>query len=138
MNYTAIGDSVNLASRLEGLNKVYGTRILISDSTLEAAGGAVLARMVDLVAVKGKEQPIAIHELLAMRGEASAEAIEAAERFGEAFERYRLRRWEDALGILETWPGEDGPARVLIERCRHFLASPPEPDWDGVFRFHEK
>ena len=138
MNYTAIGDSVNLASRLEGLNKFYGTRILISETTLRAAGGSLLARMVDLVTVKGKEQAIAIHELLAMRGEASPEAIAAAERFDQAFEHYRRQRWEQALAILEAFSGEDGPARTLAERCRHYRAFPPEADWDGVFRFHEK
>jgi len=139
MNYTAIGDSVNLASRLEGLNKVYGTRILISETTLQAAGAAVLARPVDLVAVKGKEQAIGIFELLAMRAEAPGALLLKAQKAAEAFDHYRNQRWEEALGILEGQSTEpDGPGLVLAERCRHYRALPPGPDWDGVFRFHEK
>jgi len=136
MNYTAIGDSVNLASRLEGLNKVYGTRILVSETTLQAAGTAVLARPVDLVTVKGKERAIAIHELLAMRAEAPAELILEAEQAALAFGHYRNQRWEAALAILEARP--DPAARVLAERCRQYRIQPPGPDWDGVFRFHAK
>jgi adenylate cyclase len=136
MNYTAIGDSVNLASRLEGLNKVYGTRILISETTLQAAGPAVLARAVDLVAVKGKERAIAIFELLAMRAEAPADLLSQAERSAEAFDHYRNQRWDAALRLLEGQA--DGPALVLAERCRLCRTHPPGADWDGVFRFHEK
>jgi len=136
MNYTAIGDSVNLASRLEGLNKVYGTRILVSETTLQAAGPAVLARPVDLVAVKGRERAIVIFELLAMRAGASAELELEAGRSAQAFDHYRNRRWDEALGLLEG--RTDGPALVLAERCRHCLADPPGADWDGVFRSHEK
>lgn len=139
MNYTAVGDNVNLASRLEGLNKQYGTSILISEATLEAAGDAVLARTVDLVAVKGKDRPIAVFELLAMRAEASPGQLARAERSARAFAAYRAQRWEEALAVLAGQPGEpDGPDRVLMERCRHCQAQPPGADWDGVTRFHTK
>jgi adenylate cyclase len=139
MNYTAIGDSVNLASRLEGLNKYYGTRILVSETTLRSAGDAVVARMVDLVTVKGKERPIGIHELLAMRADAPAETLRLAEAANAAFGHYLARRWAEALDLLERLPGgPDGPAQNLMERCRHCQANPPGPDWDGVFQHHEK
>jgi adenylate cyclase len=139
MNYTAVGDNVNLASRLEGLNKQYGTWILASEATLQAAGDAVLARTVDLVAVKGKDQPIAIYELLAMRAEATPGQLAVAERSARAFAAYRAQRWDEALAILAGQPGEpDGPDRVLMERCRHYRAEPPGPDWDGVTRYHTK
>jgi adenylate cyclase len=139
MNYTAVGDSVNLASRLEGLNKQYGTWILVSEATLAAAGNAVLARVVDLVAVKGKDRPIAVYELLAMRAEASPEQLAAAERSARAFAAYRAQRWEAALAILADQPGEpDGPDRALMERCRRCLAEPPGREWDGVTRYQTK
>src|SRR5208283_2611290 len=104
MNYTAIGDSVNLASRLEGLNKFYGTRILISDATLRSAGDAVLARVVDRVTVKGKGAAIAIHELLAMRESASPEQVGLAEVSSRAFTHYLDQDWNAALRILQDQP----------------------------------
>jgi adenylate cyclase len=137
MNYTAIGDHVNLASRLEGLNKYYGTRILISEATLQSAGEAILARKVDLVTVKGKQRAIGIFELLAMRHEASAEQIASAERFNEAFAYYEQRRWTEAQALL-TGPLSDLPTSTLLERCRHYLVHPPAADWNGVFEHHEK
>jgi adenylate cyclase len=135
MNYTAMGDSVNLASRLEGLNKYYGTRILVSEATFRAAGCAV-ARMVDLVTVKGKEQPIGIYELLAMADDAPGELLAQVDAFGAAFAQYRNRRWAEALELLEGQRG--GPVAVLAERCRRYQADPPGPEWDGVFRHQEK
>ncbi|WP_306601404.1 adenylate/guanylate cyclase domain-containing protein [Geothrix sp. 21YS21S-2] len=135
MNYTTIGDNVNLASRLEGLNKVYGTRILVSEATVAAAGSAILTRPVDRVTVKGKQVPIGLHELIALRAEATPEQVAAASRFGEAFARYQAGRWGEALALLDEG---DGPGRLLAERCRHYLSDPPGPGWNGVFEHHEK
>ena len=139
MNYTAIGDNVNLASRLEGLNKAYGTHILVSEATVAAAGGAILARQVDRVTVKGKQPAIGIYELVALAGEARPEQISAVERFGTAFAHDQGRRWAEALALLEdgTWAG-DGPARILADRCRQYLETPPPATWNGVFEHHEK
>ncbi|BDU72289.1 adenylate/guanylate cyclase domain-containing protein [Mesoterricola silvestris] len=139
MNYTAIGDNVNLASRLEGLNKVYGTRILISGATAAAAGDAILTRPLDRVSVKGKRNSGLILELVALRAEATPDQIAGAERFAEAFDRYQARDLTGALALLEE-PARagDGPAQVLAERCRHYLGAPPGDDWNGVFEHHAK
>lgn len=139
MNYTAVGDTVNLASRLEGLNKQYGTWILVSEATLRAAGDEVLGRVVDLVAVKGKDRPVAIYELLATRAEATPGQLERADRATRAFAAYRAQRWDEALAILADQPGTpDGPEQVLMERCQHYRKEPPGADWDGVTRYHTK
>ena len=139
MNYTAIGDNVNLASRLEGLNKAYGTRILVSGATVAAAGGAILARQVDRVTVKGKQSAIGIYELVALAAAARPDQVAAVQRFDLAFGHYQGRRWAEALAILEdgAWAG-DGPAQVLAARCRAYLEAPPGADWNGVFEHHEK
>ena len=136
MNYTVIGDSVNLASRLEGLNKYYGTRILVSGATLAAAGPALLARRVDRVAVKGRAGALDLYELLGLRAESSPERLEAVQRRAEAFGHYQQRHWAEALALLA---GEsDGPGRILADRCRAFQAVAPEAGWDGVHRHDEK
>lgn len=135
-NYTVMGDSVNLASRLEGLNKQYRTRIILSESTRRALPeGVFLLREIDYIRVKGKEQPVEIHELLG-RSPASAEMIELAERFGKGREAYKRRDWREAVRlfdeVLKRWP-DDGPARVLRERAFAYIAEPPARDWDGVY-----
>jgi adenylate cyclase len=137
MNYTVIGDNVNLASRLEGLNKFYGTRILVSGATLAAAGDAVVARIVDRVAVKGRARGVEIHELLALREEAGPGDLALAARAAEAFGHYLAGRWDEALALLEG-DTQDGPSRVLAARCRQFREEPPGPGWDGVHHHQEK
>ena len=141
LNYTAMGDAVNLASRLEGLGKFYGTRILIGEPTYLEAGDVVLARPVDRVSVKGKSEGMLIYELLALRDGAGPDLVELARLAGEALRHYRDREWEEALAlfgeILRLRPS-DGPATVLAGRCRDFLEIPPAPDWDGVHRMATK
>jgi adenylate cyclase len=133
ISYTALGDGVNLASRIEGLNKVYRTAILASESIRESAGDAFSFRLVDKVAVKGRRGGVRVYELLGGAGAAPPHVV-AYER---AFLAYLDRRFEDALSELRGHP-DDPPGRVLATRCRAFLESPPPSDWDGVFVAREK
>jgi adenylate cyclase len=136
LSYTALGDGVNLAARLEGLNKVYGTQILVSDAMRRSAGERFAFRLVDLVAVKGKSAGVAVYELLGTAGSSriDPDRVTAYER---AFEAYRQRRFEAALALLEPLR-EDGPSRVLAARCLRLLADPPPRDWDGTHVALEK
>ena len=131
MSYTAMGDGVNLAARLEGLNKVYGTTILVSDEVRTRVGDDFVFRQVDRVAVKGKTRAVAVHELVGEAGSASAERQRAAiKQYEDALTATLERRFERALEILSALPPE-GPTAVLAARCRTWIATPPPPDWDG-------
>ena len=131
MSYTAIGDGVNLASRLEGLNKQYGTTILVSETVQEAAKHAFAFRLLDRVAVKGRTRGIAVYELI---GDATSAALRSsvARRYEEALERYFARRFAEALALLETQP-DDPPSVVLAGRCHMMQKDPPPPEWDGIY-----
>jgi adenylate cyclase len=136
-NYTVIGDTVNLAARLEALNKQYGTRILIAVATEALAQGAIECREIDLVTVAGKSEPIRIFELLAARGGLSPVASERRDRFEAALAAYRRRDWEAARAGFEAClqdPDGDPPARVFLARLDQLAADPPGEDWDGVWR----
>jgi adenylate cyclase len=135
MSFTAMGDGVNLASRLESLNKQYGTRILVSASVEQGARQAFRFRRLDRVAVKGKREGVEIYELLGAHGESPAPPLLA--RYEQALEAYSSRRFAAALALLED-SGDDPPSRVLAARCRRFLAEPPPPDWDGIYVAPEK
>jgi adenylate cyclase len=138
--YTALGDTVNLSSRLEGLNKEYGTHILLSENTYLAAEDPLLIfRELDLIRVKGKLQPVTLYELVASRDTPEGNAPDLAERldlFGHGLAHYRKRRWRDAQivfeKLVERWP-DDGPARMYVNRCREYLVAGPEENWDGVY-----
>ncbi len=138
--YTAMGDTVNLAARLEGMNKEYGTRLLVAESTYHAAAGAgFVFRELDLIRVKGKLQPVTIYELIGASerlGDADRDWNARLELFEQGRVLYRERRWSEAQTIFEQvlarWP-DDGPARTFRERCNDYLHAEPEPGWDGVY-----
>ena len=136
-NYTAMGDHVNLASRLEGLNKLYGTRVLVSESTRRAIGDEFICREVDRVRVKGKLQPAGVAELLGRReADRDGRLRGLAEGFARALAAYRAQAWGEATVRLERLVAEypdDGPIRLYLERCRELVAEPPGEGWDGVF-----
>jgi adenylate cyclase len=138
--YTALGDSVNLASRLEGLNKEYGTRVLLSEFAYkDARVPDFLYREVDIIRVKGKEQPVVIYELAGVREQKDLQ--EKIEMYGRARAFYKRRDWRQAHGLfnqlLQRWP-EDGPGRILAHRCDEYLLEEPEPQWDGVYVMKHK
>jgi adenylate cyclase len=139
--YTAMGDSVNLASRLEGLNKEYGTRIIISESTHKALrSDRVIVRELDMIRVKGKLLPVTIYEVLDAIALGS-EGKDLVDLFERGHEAYKLRDWRAAgqvfEQVLDRWP-DDAPARIFLRRCEEYLAEEPEADWDGVYVMKHK
>ena len=136
LNYTIIGDAVNLASRLEGLNKTYGTKILISEVTRDEAGGEFLTRPVDRVAVKGKSLSVQVYELMEWRVDASNSQLELVNLTTLALAAYQSRRFVEAVqtyqSILEGWP-DDTLAMIMLERAKQFVETPPDQNWDGVY-----
>jgi adenylate cyclase len=146
-NYTVMGDNVNLASRLEGLNKEYGTHVIISEATLAAArravGGAgepLAVRELDAVQVKGKEEPVRLYELRGL-GEAPERDRPLLDTYANALTLYRSRKFSEARYEFETCltlADGDGPSRLFLARCDAMLAAPPGEGWDGVFRMGHK
>ncbi len=134
-NYTVMGDTVNLGSRLEGTNKVYGTHVILAEDTEKAVRGAVTTRLLDVVRVKGKHLPVRIHELLAIGPPppAWAEVLPDYER-GVAL--YQQRLFAEAQAAFERVLAKrpsDKPSAIYVARCRELAASPPPEGWDGVF-----
>jgi adenylate cyclase len=130
--YTVIGDNVNLGSRIEGLNKDYGSQILVSEFTAQAASG-FLFRELDWVRVKGKQKPVGIHELLDA-APASPAQVERATLYAGGLVAYRARDFAGAEAIFGDLSDRfnDGPGRIFGERCHRYLEDPPPADWDGV------
>ena len=140
-NYTVIGDTVNLASRLESANKTYSTRALINETTNRFAAGLVETREIDQVLVVGKTEPQRIFELLGRKDQVDGERLALRDAFEEALAAYRRKDWREAHagfeGCLKIMPG-DGPSKVFLGRIAQFCTASPSPDWDGVWALVEK
>jgi adenylate cyclase len=138
MSYTVMGDVVNLAARLEGANKVYGTRNLVSERTI--AGTAFEVREIDRVVVAGQTRSELIFEILGNQGELTPQQLRCRDKYVEGLSAYRLRRWDSALeafnASLKAVP-EDGPTLALINRIESFKAAPPAEDWDGAWHLEK-
>ncbi|MCG6982737.1 MAG: adenylate/guanylate cyclase domain-containing protein [Deltaproteobacteria bacterium] len=139
-DYTVMGDSVNLASRLEGINKEYGTRVVISEFTYERVKDEFICRELDAVRVKGKVHPVKIFELLCLRSHED-QGLDIIEPFAEALRHYREQEWDRAKEkfnqVLSRRP-EDGAAQLYLQRIANLRQEPPGPDWDGVFTMKRK
>ena len=140
-NYTIVGDCVNLASRLEGVNKYYGTRIIVGEDTWNRVSSLVEGRELDWIRVKGKAHPVAIHELLSEANGLSDRMRRVRDGYAEGLRLYRQRSWNDAAAefrtVLEFEP-TDGPSQTLLERCVHAAQDPPPEPWDGVYEMATK
>jgi len=141
MSYTVMGDTVNLASRLEGANKEYGGRILVSEATITGASAAIEAREIDRLVTLGQTQPQAVFEIMGLKGELTTAQIELRARFSEGLAAYRAQRWEEARHAFEAAlvasPG-DGPSMTFIKRIEKLAAAPPGEGWDGAWHLERK
>ncbi len=141
MDYTMMGDSVNLASRLEGVNKQYYTEIIISQFTYEEAKDFIQVRELDLIRVVGKEQPIKIFELLGKKDEMKESIRKILPFYNEGLRHYQNQNWDEGIECFEkalNVDENDGPALTYFERCLTFQMHPPPKNWDGVFSVRTK
>ena len=141
MSYTVMGDTVNLASRLEGANKEYGGRILVSEATAAGAAETVEAREIDRIVTLGQTHPEAVFEIMAQKGDLTAEQAELRARFSEGLAAYRAQRWDEARrafeAALQASPN-DGPSMTFIKRIEKLVAAPPGDGWDGSWHLERK
>ncbi|MBT6583293.1 MAG: CHASE2 domain-containing protein [Gammaproteobacteria bacterium] len=141
MDYTMMGDSVNLAARLEGVNKQYKTETMISGFTYAQVEEFVEVRELDLIRVVGKTEPVKIYELLAKKDGIDVNQEQVLECYNKGYSLYRVRKWNEAAEWFEkalAFDESDGPSLTFFERCITFQIHPPREDWDGVFSFGVK
>ncbi len=143
MNYSVLGDSVNLASRVEGVNKNYGTHVIITHSTYRQVSDRFVCRLLDIVAVKGKTEGVRIYELIGRADEElPEETLKLCEIFKQGFDAYLKQKWDEALKIFsqieKEFPEDKVAAKLYIERCTEYKKNPPGKDWDGVAHLKTK
>lgn len=141
MDYTMMGNAVNLAARLEGVNKQYGTWILTSQSTRDRLDDTILVRKLDRVRVVGISTPVRLFEVHSFRSEASAKTLEKISLFEAGIDAYEAQNWDKARGLFHevlALDPTDGPAKTFVERAEANKGQPPRPDWDGVFSLTSK
>jgi len=136
MDYTMMGDTVNLAARLESANKQYGSYLMIGEETYRQAGDYIEARELDLLQVVGKQEPITVYELLGKKGEVAPVKIEVVKLYTQGMEKYRNMEWDAAIDLFKqavSLDSEDNPCKVYMRRCEEFKIHPPSEDWNGVY-----
>jgi adenylate cyclase len=135
MAYTVMGDTVNLASRLEGLTRQYGVGIIVGEDTRARLPG-ILFRELDRVRVKGRNEPVTIYEPLGLQGKLDPAVVEEQELFSHMFTHYHAREWDESLQHLHellSLKPESKLFQLYVERIKHYWQEPPPPGWDGVF-----
>jgi len=139
-DFTSIGDTVNLAARLEGANKVYGTKSLVSESVFSKIQSKLVCREIDLIAVKGKSKPIKIYEILDIKKNIKKDLLNLKKEFEAGFKFYKKMKWEKALDSFTSTYNKfnDKTSKVFIDRIKLFIKNPPDKKWDGVFKMTVK
>jgi class 3 adenylate cyclase/CHASE2 domain-containing sensor protein len=141
VDYTMLGDAVNLAARLEGAGKAYGMDSMISESTYLVTRALIEARELDSIRVVGKDEPVRVYEILGRKGEVDPQKLQIVDLFNEGVGKYRERHWDEAISFfgqaLKLDPTE-GPSAVYLKRCQNFILSPPPEDWDAVHNLDSK
>ncbi|MEA3416887.1 MAG: adenylate/guanylate cyclase domain-containing protein [Thermodesulfobacteriota bacterium] len=141
MDYTMMGDTVNIAARLEGVNKIYGIYTLISETTYSEAGNNIMAREIDSINVVGKKEPVTIYQLLGYLKDADERTNMTIDNYSNGLDAYRNQDWEKAgsffKAALKLIP-DDGPSKVMLVRCDEYKIDPPPKDWDGSFTMKTK
>jgi adenylate cyclase len=141
MSYTVMGDTVNLASRLEGANKEYGGHILVSEATMVGASAAVEGREIDRVVTLGQTQSQAVFEIMGRKGELTPAQLELRSRFSSGLAAYRAQRWEESRHAFEAAilaEPNDGPSLTFIRRLDSLAKNPPAQGWDGAWHLERK
>jgi len=140
MDFTSIGDTVNLAARLEGATKTYGTKSLITETVYEKVKDTILCREIDLMTVKGKSQPVRIYEFIQELETVNPSLFPLKEKFEAGLAAYRAQSWTAAQkifsGLIKTH--HDPTSAVFLQRVELFKVNPPAKDWDGVFNLTVK
>jgi adenylate cyclase len=139
-DYTAMGDNVNLASRMEGLNKIYGTNIIITDNTFQMVKDKFETRKLDFVRVKGKRKPVLIHELISEKDRIKKDQLDFIELYETGLDLYISKKWQAAIKSFQSALKikDDKSSNLFIDRCKEFLKNPPLKDWDGVWELKTK
>jgi class 3 adenylate cyclase len=140
MDFTCIGDNVNLAARLEGANKAYNSKCLVTENVYKKIHTNFLCREIDFMTVKGKKEPVRIYEILHEMKTGVNNYGELKENFEKGLKLYRKKMWDEARDIFKQLDVKyhDGPSGVFYDRCMIFRKNPPAEDWDGVFNLNTK
>ncbi len=146
MNYTMMGDTVNLAARLEPAAKQYGVYIFVGENIYKASNDEYVFRFLDFLSVKGKNIPVRAYELIDTKDQIKKESLDLIEAFESGLDSYFNQDWEIALKYFESsnllednFEGRNtNPSKVFIKRCNHYILNPPKSDWDGVWRMNTK
>jgi adenylate cyclase len=141
MDYTMMGDTVNTAARLEGVNKIYGIYILVCERTFQKARERIWGREIDAIQVVGKKEPVKVYQLLGMSNDIDETMLTMTQCYAKGLQLYRKREWDEAMGYfkeaLKIDP-EDGPSTTMLKRCAAYKADPPKEDWNGAFAMTSK